>query len=74
MDEQNKSGLQEKPCCYDPVELFSTAAAISILLYKQLSACQIDTVINLLTLITANLSAFATQQDINKGEDPVPPY
>lgn len=64
----------EAPCCYNATEIFSAAAGVSLLLYQNLNICQLETVVNLLTLINANLAAFITQAEINSGEQVEPPF
>lgn len=54
--------------CPSPAEIFTAASALSALLVSHLDQRQINTVINLLSLVTANLSAVVTQQDICEGD------
>lgn len=51
-----------------PCELFSVAGSISLLLYNNLTFSEIETLNNLIDLISANLSAMITQCEINAGE------
>lgn len=64
----------DTPCCLPPCELFSTAASIALLLYKEMNKCQLETMVNLLTLLVANLAALVTQIDINQGQEINPPF
>lgn len=53
--------------CPSPETVFATASAVSALLASKLTTEEMNTVINLLSLITANLSAVVTQQEICAG-------
>ena len=64
MDDIKKS-VQRCPCT--PEELFLTASSLSALLASSLSKEQLQTVLNLLTLVSANLSAIIEQQEICAG-------
>lgn len=72
MADKDNTNFCDARCCIDPLELFSTAAAVSILLYENLNVCQLNTIINLCSMITANLSGFVTQIEINSGEQVQP--
>lgn len=64
MDNIKKS---EQRCPCTPEELFLTASSLSALLVSSLSKEQLQTVLNLLTLVSANLSAIIEQQEICAG-------
>ena len=64
MDDIKKS---EQRCPCTPEELFFTASTLSALLASSLSKEQLQTVLNLLTLVSANLSAIIEQQEICAG-------
>ncbi|MEG2813136.1 MAG: hypothetical protein RSA79_00905 [Oscillospiraceae bacterium] len=70
----NISNFCNAPCCVNPSDIFTIAAAFSLLLYKEYNVCQLNTIINLLTLITANLTSFVDQIEINQGEEVQPPF
>lgn len=53
--------------CPLPEEIFAAASALSGLIAARCTQEEINTVINLLSLITANLSAIVTQQEICAG-------
>ena len=59
---------KNKKCCPSPAEIFTTASALSAFLAANLDQREINTVINLLSLVTANLSAVVTQQEICEGD------
>lgn len=59
---------KNKKRCPSPAEIFTAASALSAFLAANLDQREINTVINLLSLVTANLSAVVTQQEICEGE------
>lgn len=59
--------MKKDESCLPPETFFTAAAGVSALLAANLSQDQLNTVINLLTLITANLSAIVTQEEICAG-------
>lgn len=59
--------MKKREACLPPQTVFSAAASISAMLAAHLSQAELNTVINLLTLITANLSAIVTQEEICAG-------
>ncbi|MEG0692898.1 MAG: hypothetical protein RR444_07430 [Oscillospiraceae bacterium] len=59
--------------CTSPADLFSIATAITILFARELNKKQLETLINLVALILAGLSAIVTQQQICLGEEIQPP-
>ena len=59
--------MENRNPCLPPDSVFTAAAGVSALLAAHLSQAQLNTVINLLTLITANLSAIVTQEEICAG-------
>lgn len=68
-----KTSFCNAPCCFEPMDVFAIASSISLLLYKELNICQLSTLINLITLILSNLSAFVSQAQINEGVEVQPP-
>lgn len=59
---------KNKKYCPSPAEIFTAASALSAFLAANLDQREINTVINLLSLVTANLSAVVTQQEICEGD------
>lgn len=59
---------KNKKYCPSPAEIFTAASALSAFLASNLDQREINTVINLLSLVTANLSAVVTQQEICEGD------
>ena len=59
---------QNKNCPCTPEQLFAAATTLSGLLASSLSLRELQTVINLLQLATANLSAIIDQQEICSGD------
>lgn len=57
-----------KTCPASPTQVFAAASALSAFLIANLDQRELNTVINLLSLVTANLSAVVTQQDICEGD------
>jgi len=64
----------EASCCVNPIDIFTIASALSLLFYKELNLCQLNTLLNLLTLVSANLDAYLSQVEINKGNIVQPPF
>lgn len=69
-----KAAFCNAPCCANPSDIFTISTAVSYLLYQKLNTCQLNTIINLITLISANLSSFVTQIEINEGVNVQPPF
>lgn len=68
-DKKNTSDTHKnKKYCPSPAEIFTAASALSAFLAANLDQREINTVINLLSLVTANLSAVVTQQEICEGD------
>ena len=59
--------MKKEEACLPPQTVFAAAASVSAMLAAHLSQAELNTVINLLTLITANLSAIVTQEEICAG-------
>lgn len=55
--------------CTSPQDLFAVATALTMLFAKELNKIQLATLINLVALILAGLSAIVTQQQICAGEE-----
>lgn len=53
--------------CPSPAQIFSVAMAFSAFLAESLTRIELESLINLLNLITANLVAIAAQQEICDG-------
>ena len=71
---KTKKDFCNADCCVPPIDIFSTAAGISLLLYENYNLCQLETILNLLTLIEGNLTGFITQIEINKTDQVEPPF
>lgn len=55
------------PHCTSPETVFSIAMSLAILFASKLNQDELQTLINLLTLLTAGISSIVTQQQICEG-------
>ena len=74
-NQSTPQGVSSTPAasCTSPEQVFGVAAAMALLLRKNLTTLQIQTLINLLTLLVSNLSTFIIQQQLCEGVIVQPP-
>ena len=59
---------QIRTCPASPEQVFAAASALSAFLAANMDQREINTMVNFLSLVTANLSAVVTQQEICAGD------
>ncbi|WMJ21892.1 hypothetical protein RBG61_07730 [Paludicola sp. MB14-C6] len=67
---QKAKKISDSKCPYyvNPCEIVAVAAALSLLLGNNLETCQISTLVNLLNVLSQNLSSIVVQREINSGQ------
>lgn len=55
------------PYCVSPQQVFAASAAFTAFLASNLTQKELLTLVNILTMITTNLSAIVTQQELCEG-------
>lgn len=60
-------------CCTSPEQIFGLAASLAVFLRSHLTTLEVQTLINLLSLLVANLSTMVIQEQLCEGIIVTPP-